>query len=142
MASWGCHRPRSQTIPGKTLRSSASRLIPTTRRDGCRVPLPGRAKGITQGSPQRHPGCRCRVGWHRYSVDLQDEDPESMLNYYQGQIEMRKAEDWMENGEISDLSSNGGVLSFVKSSGGLKVMVNLNFNDRSVPMDTDSAVPK
>ncbi|NDB94201.1 MAG: hypothetical protein EB165_06120, partial [Euryarchaeota archaeon] len=76
------------------------------------------------------------VGWHRYSVDLQDEDPESMLNYYRGQIEMRKAEDWMGNGEISDLSSNGGVLSFVKSSGGLKVMVNLNFNDRSVPMDT------
>ena len=105
-------------------------------RDGCRVPLPWESERDNAGFSTTAPWLPMPVGWHRYSVDLQDEDPESMLNYYRGQIEMRKAEDWMGNGEISDLSSNGGVLSFVKSSGGLKVMVNLNFNDRPVPMDT------
>ena len=105
-------------------------------RDGCRVPLPWESERDNAGFSTTAPWLPMPVGWHRYSVDLQDEDPESMLNYYRGQIEMRKAKDWMGNGEISDLSSNGGVLSFVKSSGGLKVMVNLNFNDRSVPMDT------
>ena len=103
--SWGCHRPRSQTIPGKT--RAFFRQPPDSDykgRDGCRVPLPWESERDNAGFSTTAPWLPMPVGWHRYSVDLQDEDPESMLNYYRGQIEMRKAEDWMGNGEISLIS--------------------------------------
>ena len=66
--------------------------------------------------------------WHLYSVDAQDEDSGSMLNYYRDQIRMRKSHEWMGLGQVSQLSSDDGLLSFVKSRGQDKVMVALNFN--------------
>ena len=101
-------------------------------RDGCRVPIPWEKEEENAGFSTGEPWLPMPRNWHLYSVDAQDEDSGSMLNYYRDQIRMRKSHEWMGLGQVSQLSSDDGLLSFVKSRGQDKVMVALNFN--GIPM--------
>ena len=103
-------------------------------RDGCRVPIPWEKEGENAGFSTLEPWLPMPRDWHQYSVDSQDEDPGSMLNYYREQIRMRKSNEWMGLGEVSQLRSNDGLLSFVKSRGQDRVMVALNFNSKPMRM--------
>ena len=50
-------------------------------RDGCRVPILGKEEE-NAGFSTLEPWLPMPRDWHQYSVDSQDEDPGSMLNYY------------------------------------------------------------
>ena len=54
-------------------------------RDGCRVPIPWERRRKC-GFSTLEPWLPMPRDWHQYSVDSQDEDPGSMLNYYREQI--------------------------------------------------------
>ena len=63
-------------------------------RDGCRVPMPWDADSPNAGFTNSKPWLPMPEGWHDYSVSIQHDNPNSMLNYYRSMIQHRRTENF------------------------------------------------
>ena len=75
-----------------------------------------------------------------YSASIQNDDPNSMLNYYRNMIQRRREENWMTSGVIGDVETSSGILSFDKTSGNNRVRVLINFSDSDFRFDSDNTI--
>ena len=109
-------------------------------RDGCRVPIPWDADLPNAGFTNSEPWLPMPEGWANYSASIQNDDPNSMLNYYRNMIQRRREENWMKSGVIGDVETSSGILSFDKTSGNKRVRVLINFSDSDFRFDSDNTI--
>lgn len=87
----------------------------TIGRDGCRVPLPWTPDGVTYGfNSSGRAWLPQPSNWGRWSVQTQESDPESFLQFSRRAISTRRSLQLV--GTIGDLSATNGVLSFSRST--------------------------
>ncbi|MCQ4079238.1 glycoside hydrolase family 13 protein [Streptomyces sp. RB6PN25] len=86
-------------------------------RDGCRVPLPWRGDTapfgfspvpVTTWLPQP-------ADWGTLTVELQQRDPQSMLNLYRAALRLRRSEPALGDGQLAWLPSGSQALAFARS---------------------------
>ena len=109
-------------------------------RDGCRVPIPWDADLPNAGFTNSEPWLPMPEGWANYSASIQNDDPNSMLNYYRNMIQRRREENWMKSDVIGDVETSSGILSFDKTSGNKRVRVLINFSDSDFRFDSDNTI--
>lgn len=101
-----------------------------TGRDGCRVPLPWVADATAFGFSETESHLPQPKWFSEFAVDVEDEDPDSFLNFYRAALALRRElqsdEDleWVDTGEAD-------VLSF-KRPNGWRVVA--NFSDEPRPL--------
>ncbi len=78
--------------------------------------------------------------WHDYSVSIQHDNPNSMLNYYRSMIQLRRIEDWMKSDSIDEVESSSDILSFVKKTENKRVRVLMNFSDSDFRFDNNNTI--
>jgi alpha-glucosidase len=91
--------------------------------------------------------------WPKFTVETEQADAGTMLKLYQRLLQLRRERPELHSCEVSDVASANGVLSYVRSCGGLRIQVLLNMthDPRSVDcgagrvllssfMDRDDAV--
>jgi alpha-glucosidase len=85
-------------------------------RDGCRVPLPWTADGVSYGFGGPEPWLPQPEGWGAYAVSRQEGDPDSMLTLYRAALELRRSEPGLGDGPMNwlDLGEDaaGNVIAF------------------------------
>ncbi|MFI0239970.1 glycoside hydrolase family 13 protein [Streptomyces sp. NPDC016845] len=87
-------------------------------RDGCRVPLPWSAHGVSYGFGNAgEPWLPQPAEWGAYSVESQEADPASMLALYRAALRLRAAEPGFEGLGLTWLPSPEGVLAFARADG-------------------------
>jgi alpha-glucosidase len=103
-------------------------------RDGCRIPMPW-----VHGAP--HAGFSTTTswlpmpeGWDSYAVDLQQQDPSSMLSFYREALALRRAT-LAGNGEVTCIDLGPEVLAYTVAwnTAVHRIVVNLG----EVPLDLD-----
>ena len=109
-------------------------------RDGCRVPMPWDANLPNAGFTNAKPWLPMPEAWQAYSVSNQQDNPDSMLNYYRNMIHRRKIENWMKSDSIVAIESSSGILSFVKESENKRVRVLMNFSDSDFRFDNNNTI--
>ena len=101
-------------------------------RDGCRSPMQWsstRNAGFTSGDPwlKIHPGFMDR------NVDLQKDDPDSLLNFYRQMLDLRKKTPALQEGMFQPLTFDPRrVLAYLRQVENQTVLVALNFGRRKV----------
>lgn len=105
--------------------------VMTTTRDRCRTPLQWSAEANAGFSPEGvttwlpvHPNHE-----HGVSVAAQQDDPDSMLNFYRRMLRVRKATPALVEGEYEALSPHDECVAFLRSTDTQTVLVVLNFSD-------------
>lgn len=94
-------------------------------RDGCRVPLPWAARGVSCGFGNAgEPWLPQPDDWGTYSVENQDADPASMLALYRAALRLRAAEPGFGGLDLTWLPAPDGTLAFAREDG-LVCVVNL-----------------
>ena len=100
-------------------------------RDGCRTPMVW-----TQNTP--YGGFSSSKSWlpvpeeHlQLSVEIQDKDDDSLLNFYRRIIQLRKSHPALISGELVDLQLQGDVLSFIRKSEEQTIFCAFNFSAES-----------
>ena len=109
-------------------------------RDGCRVPIPWDADLPNAGFTNSEPWLPMPEGWADYAASIQNDDPNSMLNYYRNMIQRRREENWMKSDFIGDVETSSGILSFDKTSGNKRVRVLMNFSDSDFRFDGEKTI--
>jgi len=101
-------------------------------RDGCRSPMqwsPARNAGFSSADPwlKIHPGFPER------NVDLQKDDPDSLLNFYRKMLDLRKKTPALQEGMFLPLTFDPRrVLAYLRQVENQTVLVALNFGRRKV----------
>jgi len=109
-------------------------------RDGCRVPLPWEADapgfgfGPDEGAA---PWLPQPPAWKTRAADVQDGDPESMLELYRAALRLRKTEDSLRGSDLTWLESADQVLFFGR---GEEFACVVNFGPEPVPLPAHDAV--
>jgi alpha-glucosidase len=86
-------------------------------RDGCRVPLPWDASKPNYGFTTGTPWLPQPIGWESKSVDVEEADPTSFLNFYRKSLKVRKEHQALGgNGLITWHPAPAGVLYFSRES--------------------------
>ena len=109
-------------------------------RDGARVPMPWDANLPNAGFTNSEPWLPMSEEWHDYSVSIQHDNPNSMLNYYRSMIQLRRIEDWMKSDSIDEVESSSDILSFVKKTENKRVRVLMNFSDSDFRFDNNNTI--
>ncbi|MEU6387719.1 glycoside hydrolase family 13 protein [Streptomyces sp. NPDC046939] len=87
-------------------------------RDGCRVPLPWSAHGVSYGfGSAGEPWLPQPPEWGTYSVERQEADPASMLALYRAALRLRAAEPGFAGLDLTWLSAPDGALAFARADG-------------------------
>ncbi|MEU4164656.1 alpha-amylase family glycosyl hydrolase [Actinoplanes sp. NPDC026670] len=101
-------------------------------RDGCRVPLPWSAASASLGfGPGPESWLPQPPAWAALTAERQNGDPTSTLNLYRAALALRRD----LNGELTWLSTPGGVLAFRRGSGFLCV---INVGDSAVRLPAEA----
>jgi alpha-glucosidase len=105
----------------------------TLSRDGARTPMPWsemHAGGFTTGRPWLPVGDEnlCR------SVEVQQRDPASLLQFTRKALALRAACPALRHGEMEKCEANGALLSIVRRHDGDRVLCQFNFSDMPLPV--------
>ena len=102
-------------------------------RDGCRTPMPWVSDNHFGGFSDAAPWLPMAPAHRALSVASQSDDPQSLLAFYRKMIAYRQARPALIKGDLSALSGEGGVLSFVRHQGETRVFCAFNLTD--MPFD-------
>lgn len=107
-------------------------------RDGCRAPLPWDA------SPSRGWGPTPWLPWapepERRNVATMRDDPTSILHLYRRLLAVRHASPALSEGEWTALDAPAGVFAYVRTNGGDRRVMAVNFTDADVVWDGQGTV--
>ena len=85
--------------------------------------------GFTTGVPWRAPA----GGYRQVNVDVQDGDPDSLLNHYRALIHLREANPALHGEDLSLIeTSNTGIYAALRSAGNQNILVVVNLTDKSI----------
>ncbi len=102
-------------------------------RDGARVPLPWKSAELNLGFSTGEPWLPLPSEYGMHSVDVEELNPHSMLNFYRTSLGLRKSHpDLGARSELTWLYSHEGVLSF-KRGESLTVVANTTEEQLSLP---------
>ncbi len=87
-------------------------------RDGCRTPMPWSSDGPTGGFTDVKPWLPVAMEHLPRSVAAQENDPDSLLNFYRTIIAFRRMRPVLAKGELSIVAAEDEVLSFVREMDG------------------------
>jgi alpha-glucosidase len=99
-------------------------------RDGVRRPMPwngAQHSGFTRGTPWLR-GSHDAAG---RNVEKQAANPHSVFNFYRALLRVRRGSPALSSGDFQALDANEGVLAYTRTNGGERLMVVMNFMDRS-----------
>jgi alpha-glucosidase len=101
-------------------------------RDGCRVPMPwsGAEPPFGFGPGKGQPWLPQPSEWEAFTVEAQENDPESMLSLYREALRIRRRE--LGDGNLTWLPGEEDVLAFTRDSG-LTCVVNLGEGPARLP---------
>jgi alpha-glucosidase len=110
-------------------------------RDGCRVPLPWSGKqepfGFSPEGATKAPWLPQPAAWADLTVEVQSDDPGSMLALYRTALRIRRQSPALGDGTLTwDEDAPEGVLSFTRSPG-FRCMVNLSAQSVRLPQHRD-----
>ncbi|HSE71780.1 MAG TPA: alpha-amylase family glycosyl hydrolase, partial [Nocardioidaceae bacterium] len=103
-------------------------------RDGCRVPMPwsGTDAPFGFGPHEGQPWLPQPAEWKNLTVEAQDQDPDSTLNFYRGVLQARKDVTADLGDEVTFLPSAPGTFAFQRGDG-LVCMVNCGSRSAKAP---------
>ena len=99
-------------------------------RDGCRTPHPWQHDSANAGFSEGKPWLPVSSEHFEKSVNLQDEDTESVLNSYRHFNRWRKEQPAIRYGDINFIDTDEPILAFVREYKGEKLLVCFNFSDK------------
>ena len=112
-------------------------------RDGCRTPMPWQADAPHAGFTEGKPWLPVEPSHAAAAVDLQDKDPESMLNFQRRFIALRRTMPQLTRGEIAFFDAPEPVLALRRDlPGEAGVLAAFNLSNQDVSFDwpaTDGA---
>jgi alpha-glucosidase len=105
-------------------------------RDGCRTPMPWHSALPNAGFTTGTPWLPVKHAAAALSVDRQEDDPQSMLNYYRTILAWRKTHPALKTGDITFFDTDEPILAYVRSAGNkdLVCVFNLSAEARSVTL--------
>ncbi|MFE6163561.1 glycoside hydrolase family 13 protein [Streptomyces sp. NPDC056486] len=113
-------------------------------RDGCRVPMPWSGQrapfgfGPVEGGPTWLPQ---PAGWKDLTVEAQEGDPASTLEFYRGALAVRREHPALGAGrDVEWLDAPQGVLSFRRATAGGTFVCTVNLNSVPVTIPTPGTV--
>ncbi|MGY4398147.1 alpha-glucosidase [Sphingomonas sp. UYAg733] len=101
----------------------------TLSRDGARTPMPWSADKAELGFSDGKPWLPLGSDHGALAVDLQNDDPQSMLSFTRGVLALRVANDALLVGDIRVLEASGAMLAFERFSAGQRLLCVFNFSD-------------
>lgn len=105
-------------------------------RDGCRTPMPWQAGAPHAGFTAGKPWLPVEPSHAAAAVDVQDRDPESMLNFQRRLIAWRRAMPQLTRGDIGFFDAPEPVLALRRTlDGEATVLAAFNLSDREVAFD-------
>lgn len=100
----------------------------TLGRDGARTPLPWRKGAANSGFSTGKPWLPVDARHDALSIDCQEDDRRSVLNFFRELIAIRKASSALKWGDIEFLKAPDGVVAFMRTLGGEKVICVVNIS--------------
>jgi alpha-glucosidase len=85
-------------------------------RDGCRTPMPWHSKKQHAGFSSTKPWLPVKDPQIKNAVDVQENDPSSVLNFYKEMISFRKNQKNIRNGKIAFIETNESLLFFTRGN--------------------------
>jgi len=107
-------------------------------RDGCRTPMPWQAEAPNAGFSSGQPWLPVEAAHAAAAVDVQDRDPDSMLNFQRRFIALRRTLPQLTRGEIAFFDAPEPVLALRRDLDG-EVSVLAAFNLSNAPVSFDWA---
>ncbi len=102
-------------------------------RDGCRTPMPWDSTradlGFAGTAEHAKPWLPVSESHRMLAVDLQDADPDSVLNLYRRLLAWRRRQPALLHGELELLAADPQVLAFVRRHEGERLLCALNLGD-------------
>jgi alpha-glucosidase len=113
-------------------------------RDGCRTPMVWEAGADNAGFSTGKPWLPVPAGHRARAVDVQDNDPASVLASYRVMLALRGRHPALVRGSIKFLETEGDVLAFMREGDGETLLCVFNFADEparwSLPSDAGAPV--
>ena len=114
-------------------REQVEASIHAVGRDNARTPMQwnaGENAGFTTGTPW----IRVNPNYTHINVEAQEQDPNSVLNYYRYLIGLRKREDVILDGDYQELlPEREDIFAYTRNNGSRKLTVIANFTGEEVP---------
>ncbi|NND21182.1 MAG: alpha-glucosidase [Silicimonas sp.] len=109
-------------------------------RDGCRTPMPWSNDQANGGFSDGKPWLPVAMEHIQSAAEVQDRDPESMLNFYRRMIEFRGTYPALLKGAYHAVEADETFISFIREHGNARVFCafNLSGDDREVAMPDGS----
>jgi alpha-glucosidase len=95
-------------------------------RDGCRTPMVWN-DSINAGFSNGKPWLRINSDFKTINVEAERSDPNSMLNYYQRLIELRRSSPALRSGLYRSISNSIDVWAYEREAAGQRLLIALNF---------------
>ncbi|SNT13389.1 alpha-glucosidase family protein [Tropicimonas sediminicola] len=105
-------------------------------RDGCRTPMPWNRDQQNGGFSEGKPWLPMAVEHLNHAVNVQEDDPDSMLAFYRQMIAFRKSHPAIVKGSFEAVAGEEQFLSFIRAHDGARVFCAFNLSDkaRRVPL--------
>jgi len=104
-------------------------------RDGCRTPMVWEQGKNHGGFSDAKPWLPVPSEHLALSVDVQEPDSNSLLNYYRQAITFRKSHPVLGKGSQVDMKANGPVLSFTREHDNAKLFCAFNLSDKETSIE-------
>jgi len=105
-------------------------------RDGCRTPMPWDAT-LNAGFSSARPWLRVNPDYARVNVESERHDPNSLLNYYQRLIALRRTSPALQHGTYRALNQPGDVYAYERAASDQCLLIALNFSSRPAQIKLD-----
>ena len=108
-------------------------------RDGCRTPMPWNCSQEHAGFSKHTPWLPLPDSHRERSVNVQEEDPNSVLNCFRQFLNWRKQHSVLVDGDIDFINSPEPILGFYRMKGAEKLLVlfNLSASQQSFSLDSN-----
>lgn len=104
-------------------------------RDGCRTPLVWAAENPNGGFSEGRPWLPVSRDHLRSAVDLQEENPSSMLHHYRRALALRREHPALIKGRHDGVHATGEIVHFTRSHGNQMIFCAFNLSDAPAEMD-------
>jgi len=99
-------------------------------RDGCRTPMPWSVDQLNGGFSDGKPWLPVAMEHIQSAVEVQDIDPDSMLNFYRRLIAFRKDKVSLLKGELEVIEADDHYIAFERRLGVARMFCAFNLSDR------------
>ncbi len=114
-------------------------MINKEGRDNARTPIQWNDE-INGGFSVKEPWLKSNPNHNTINVQKQDNDPDSILNFYRNLLKVRKKHDVFVYGDFEELEfDNPNLYLYKKTLGDQKIMVALNFSEKNTSFNLENA---